>query len=187
MRTKKLLALCLMALLCLYCLSSCSISYTKNEFFSEEFLTQSKLLDMPTPPHLDASVYGSNSLFGGSILYLNLTDEEYERYVEDLLDYLQAKEDIYYLGYSVGGRLWGEMLPYDEIAPITSSYNTKSDEHHIFFATEDGLGNSDFLNSPVEIVIIRGSGKLEFDNYEYNTQIGICDGKLAQARWNQYS
>ena len=181
---KKLLAFCLTVVLCLCCLASCGVSYEKNGFFSEEFLTQNKLADMPLPPHLDDSVYGSASLLG-NMLYLNLTDEEYERYVEDLLNYLRAKEDIYYLGFSVGGRLLAEMLPYDEIAPITDSYNTKKDEHHIFFATEDGLGNSDFLNSPVEFIIIRESGKLTFNNYEYNTKIGICDGNLARAAWNQ--
>ncbi len=181
---KKFIAFILIAVLCLSCLASCGVSYTKNEFFSEEFLTQNNLADMPVPPHLDASVYGSNSLLG-NILYLNLTDEEYEQYVEDLLNYLRAKEDIYYLGYSVGSGLWGEMLPYDEIAPITDSYNTKADEHHIFFATKDGLSNSDFLYSPVEFVIVRESGKLKFDKYEYNTHIGICGGNRAQARWNQ--
>ena len=180
---KKLFACMLAILLCLGCLVSCGVSYTQNGFFSDEFLAQNKLSDMPMPPHLDDSVYGST--FFGNILYLNLTNEEYEQYVEDLLDYLRAKEDIYYLGYSVGSGLWGEMLPYDDIAPITDSYNTKADEHHIFFATKDGLGNSDFLNSPVEFVIIRESGKLKFDNYEYNTTIGICDGNLAQARWDQ--
>ncbi len=180
---KKILALVLTSALCLCCLASCGVSYTQNGFFSEEFLTQNKLSDMPMPPHLDDSVYGSASLLG-NMLYLNLTDEEYEQYVEDLLNYLRAKEDIYYLGFSVGGRLLAEMLPYDEIAPITDSYNTKKDEHHIFFATEDGLGNSDFLNSPVEFVISRESGKLTFNNYEYNTQIGICDGNLARAAWN---
>ena len=182
---KKLLVLCLTAVLCLCCLASCGVSYERNEFFSEEFLTQNKLADMPLPPHLDASVYGSSSLLGGNILYLNLTDEEYEQYVEDLLNYLRAKQDIYYLGYSVGSGLHGEMLPYDEIAPITDSYNTKDDEHHFFFATEDGLGNWNSLNSPVEFAIARESGKLKFDNYEYNTTIGICDGNLASAVWNQ--
>ena len=181
---KKILILVLTVVLCLCSLASCGVSYAKNEFFSEEFLTQNKLADMPMPPHFDASVYGSNSLLG-NILYLNLTDEEYEQYVEDLLNYLRAKEDIYYLGYSVRSGLLGEMLPYDEIAPITDSYDTKGEEHRFFFSIVDGLGNWDMLDAPVEFEIIRESGKLKFDNYEYNTRIGICDGNRARATWNQ--
>ena len=180
---RKLLALILISALCVCCLVSCGISYTKNEFFSDEFLTQNKLTDMPLPPRLEDSVYGSNSLLG-SILYLNLTSEEYEQYVEDLLNYLRAKEDIYYLGYSVGSGLLAEMLPYNEIAPITDSYDIKDDEHRFFFSTVDGLGNQNMLDTPVEIGIIREMGKLKFDDYEYNTQIILCDGYLASAMWN---
>ena len=176
---KKLLALCLTAILCLCCLAACSNSYSKNEFFSEEMLTQNKLADMPVPPHVDNSV---NQY--GNILYLNLTKDEYESYVADLLQYLRAKEDISYLGYSVGSGLVAEMIPYDEIAPITDSYSPSRDSHKIFFSAKNGIDDNNYLNYPVEIEIIRKSGRLNFDNFEYNTQICISDGYSAQAQWN---
>ena len=176
---KRLLALILTAILCLCCLASCGGSYNKNEFFSEEMLTQNKLADMPVPPHVDNSV---NQY--GNILYLNLTKDEYESYVSDLLQYLRAKEDISYLGYSVGSGLVAEMIPYDEIAPITDSYSPSRDSHKIFFSTKNGIDDNNYLNYPVEIEIIRKSGKLNFDNFEYNTQICISDGYSAQAQWN---
>ena len=176
---KKLLTLLLLTALCLSLLTSCESSYTENEFFSEELLSRSKLTDMPVPYGIENSVNRY-----GNCIYLNLTDDEYEQYVGDLLAYLKAKEDIYYLGYSVGGRLMAEMVPYDEIAPITDSYDVKDDEHHIHFSTVDALSNSDMLDTPVEIIIIRELGKLKYNNYEYNTKIALCDGFLARAMWN---
>lgn len=176
---RKYVILLLSIVLSLVLLVSCESSYTENRFFSEELLIESKLLDMPVPPGIENSV---NKY--GNFIYLNLTDAEYEEYVGDLLAYLKAKEDIYYLGYTVGSGLMAEMFPYDEIAPITDSYNTGEDEHHFHFSTVDGLGNSDMLASPVEIIIIRESGKLKYNNYEYNTTVALCDGFLAAAMWN---
>lgn len=180
---KKVLTILICAITCVTILSSCS-NYSKNEFFSNERLSQNKLTDIPVPPNLSDSVISHNGSWG-DVLYLNLTNAEYEQYIIDLLTYLKAKEDIYYLGYSIGSGLLGEMFPYDEIAPITDSYDAKGDDHHFFFSTVDGLGNSNSLDTPVEIRIIRDSGKLKFDNYEYNTKIIICDGMLAHSTWNQ--
>ncbi len=176
---KKLLALILTVVLCLCCLASCVGSYSKNEFFSSEMLIQNKLSDMPIPPNVDFSV-----LKQGKVLYLNLTKHEYEQYIEDLLGYLRNKKDIYYLGYSIGSGLVGEMMPYTEIAPITDYYDTKEDGHRFIFSTEDRLGNWDLLPSPVEIIVTRKSGQLKFENYEYNTIISIYDGYQAAAMWN---
>lgn len=176
---KKILILCLMAVFCLCCLASCQNSYKENEFFSNEFLDLSKLTDMPVPPNVDSSVMQYDN-----ILYLNVTKDEYENYMADLLEYLKAKKDIYYLGYSIGKHLWAEMMPYHEIAPITDSYSVSDDSHDIFFSVENNLGNNDFLDTPFKIRIVRSSGKLNFNDYEYNTQICIYDGYSAAARWN---
>ena len=176
---KKLLALVLTAFLCLWCLASCQGSYSANEFFSEDLLSEYKLADMPVPPHMDNSVMRADKF-----LYLNLTKSEYEQYVNDLLEYLRTKEDIYYLGYSIGQWLLAEMMPYHEIAPITDSYNTSDDSHDIFFSIENSLGNNDFLGTPIKIRIVRSSGKLNFNDYEYNTLICIYDGYSAAASWN---
>lgn len=177
---KKILACLLIIILCLSCLASCENSYVANQFFSDELLSENGLSDMPVPPGVDNS-----ALRSGIILYLNLTDAEYEKYARDLLDYLRAREDIYYLGFSVGQYLLAEMMPYDEIAPITDSYNVKKDSHDIFFSLEDGLTNSnEMLRTPVEIKIVREPGKLTFNDFEYNTSIGIYSGYRANARWN---
>ena len=163
-------------------LTACKASFSESKFFPEELLSQCKLSDMPVPPGIDGSV-GSFASFGNRI-YLNLTKDEYEQYTKELIYYLRAKDDIYYLGYSVGSGLIGEMIPYDEIAPLTDGYDIKGDDHHLFFSTEDKLGNSNQLYSPVEIRIIRESGKLKYKSYEYNTEIILCTGALANAVWN---
>jgi len=177
---KKVLALCLTIVLCLFCLASCGNSYTRNEFFSVEVLNRQKLSDMPVPPHVDNLV---NQY--GSIIYLNLTDDEYEKYVSCLLEYLKEKEDVYYLGYSIGSGLWGELLPYDRIAPITDSYSVKNNKHKIFFSTQDKLSNDKFLSEPVEICIIREDGKLSFNDFQYNTRICLYDGYVARSQWDR--
>jgi hypothetical protein len=84
----------------------------------------------------------------------------------------------------VGSALRGEMIPYDEIAPITDSYDTAVDTHRFFFSTLDGLGSWDMLTAPIEIGIIRKTGKLKFDNYEYNTQLTLYDDYRASAMWS---
>ena len=144
-----------------------------------ELLELNKISDLPVPVGVDNSV-----IQYGDILYLNITKAEYIKYVDDLLEYLKSKDDIYYLGYSVGSGLVAEMFPYDEIAPITETYKASLDNHDFFFSKNNELNDENFLSEPVEIEIIRVDGKLNYQNYEYNTQISIDDGYLADAQWN---
>lgn len=160
-------------------LTACSNAYQKNQFFSNELLELNKISDLPVPVGVDNSV-----IKYGDILYLNITEDEYIKYVGDLLEYLKSKDDIYYLGYSVGSGLVAEMFPYDEIAPITETYKASLDNHDFFFSKSNELNDENFLSEPVEIEIIRVDGKLNYQNYEYNTQISIDDGYLADAQWN---
>ena len=45
---KKLLALCLTAVLCLCCLASCGSAHKENKWFSEEKLTKCLVADLPS-------------------------------------------------------------------------------------------------------------------------------------------
>lgn len=177
---KKLLALMLTVVLCLCCLASCGVSYERNEFFSDELLSESKLTDMPVPPHVDNSV-----IQYGNILYLNLTQDEYEQYVGDLLEYLRERNDIYYLGYSVGFH-YNNLFRADVIAPIKDDYDISLDKHDFFFSTEDRLtGRSgDLLASPVNVSIIYEYGQLTHNGFEYNTRIFIYNGIQAHADYD---
>ena len=75
-------------------LTACSNAYQKNLFFSNELLELNKISDLPVPVGVDNSV-----IKYGDILYLNITEDEYIKYVDDLLEYLKSKDDIYYLVY----------------------------------------------------------------------------------------
>ena len=163
----------------IFLLSACNNSYQDNQFFSVDFLNQNKLTNMPEPPGVDNSI-----IQYGTSLHLNLSNEEYLKYVEDLLAYFHLKDDIYYLGYSVGSALMAEMFPYNEIAPLTETYKTSLDNHDFFFSKNDELDDKNFLIEPVEIEIRRDFEKLKYNNYEYNTQICISEGSAATAQWN---
>lgn len=171
-----LIFLCLISL---FGLTACNASYEENKFFSEEVLSQAKLNDIPVPANIENSV-----IQYGNKLYLKLTDDEYVQYVASVLNYLKTKEDIYYLGYSVGSGLVGEMFPYNEIAPLTENYKETLDNHHFYFSKEDKLDDDNFLSEPVEIDIKRVNAELTYKKFQYNTQIIINEGHLAQAQWN---
>lgn len=163
----------------LVCLTSCVSSYDDNKFFSEEVLSQADLTDIPIPANVNNSV-----LQYGNKLYLNLTNEEYAEYVTNILNYLKVKEDIYYLGYSVGSGLWGEIVPYNKIAPLTETYQATLDNHDFFFSKDNAVDDDNFLSQPVEIDIRRVNAELTYKKFQYNTQIIINEGSSARAQWN---
>ena len=168
-----------LCLISLFGLTACNASYEENKFFSEEVLSQAKLNDIPVPANIENSV-----IQYGNKLYLKLTDDEYVQYVASVLNYLKTKEDIYYLGYSVGSGLVAEMFPYNEIAPLTENYKETLDNHHFFFSKENGIDDKHFLSAPVEIDIKRVNAELTYKKFQYNTQIIINEGHSAQAQWN---
>ena len=175
----KKFVLIFLCLISLFGLVACNASYEENKFFSEEVLSQAKLNDIPVPANIENSV-----IQYGNKLYLKLTDDEYVQYIASVLNYLKTKEDIYYLGYSVGSGLVGEMFPYNEIAPLTENYKETLDNHHFYFSKEDKLDDDNFLSEPVEIDIKRVNAELTYKKFQYNTQIIINEGHLAQAQWN---
>lgn len=160
-------------------LTSCNTSYEENKFFSEKVLSQAKLNDIPVPTNIENSV-----IQYGNKLYLKLTNDEYIQYVTSILNYLKTKEDIYYLGYSVGRGLVAEMIPYNEIAPLPDTYKATLDNHNFFFSKENGINEKNFLSAPVEIDIKRVNAELTYKKFQYNTQIIINEGQLAYAQWN---
>ena len=175
----KKISFVLLFVISLFGLVACNVSYDENKFFSEEVLSQAKLNDIPVPANIENSV-----IQYGNKLYLKLTDDEYVQYVASVLNYLKEKEDIYYLGYSVGSGLVAEMFPYNEIAPLAENYQATLDNHHFFFSKENGIDDKNFLSAPVEIDIKRVNAELKYKKFQYNTQIIINEGHLAQAQWN---
>ncbi|MBQ8528597.1 MAG: hypothetical protein IJ459_02560 [Clostridia bacterium] len=87
---KKLLALCLVAFLCLCCLTSCGKRHEENTWFSEEKLSECLVGDLPT-------VEKDYVNYGDEDIYVSFTGEEREAYVAKVFDYLKS-QNFKYLG-----------------------------------------------------------------------------------------
>ena len=87
---KKLLALCLTAVLCLCCLASCGSAHEENEWFSEEKLTNCLVGDLPT---IEKDYVNHN----GEDIYVSFTSKEREAYVVSVFEYLKS-QNFKYLG-----------------------------------------------------------------------------------------
>lgn len=176
---KRIVIFALVALLLVGCLASCRGDQIENTFFTDEMLAEYHLTDMPVPPGVDNCV-----LYAEGVLYLNITLDEYRVWVGELLTYLRAKEDIYYLGYQIGSGLDGEIFPFREITAIPDNYKLTANRHEFIFAREDGLGGRGdlYLQSPVRVDIERGEGELR-NGYAYNTVISLYDNYRATAQY----
>ena len=196
---KKTIALILMLAMCLVSLTSCDIlagafliwagtqepnMSAQNEFFDSEYLSQCLLSDMPAP-----NVEGSFRT--ETKLYLNLTDEEFDAYSKQVFDYLLAKEDAYFKGYLADTGFAGGIfyLPEDRYAPLLEDYDLKKDAHRFIFSTTEHLNDGDEYNihywNYVVIRIARVDGKLEKEDFTYNTVIQITN-KENNARSSVY-
>ena len=186
---KKIIALILTFAICLVMLNSCTAlagafliwagtqepnMAAQNEFFDSEYLAECKLSDMPVPNVED-------SFRTETELYLNMTDEEFNAYSKRVYDYLWAKEDAYFKGYEVDSGLAGGIFwaPEDRYAPILENYDLESDAHRFIFSTTECLNEGDEYNNHywnyVVIRITRVDGKLEKEDFTYNTTIQITN------------
>ena len=87
---KKLLVLCLTAVLCLCCLASCGSAHEENTWFSEEKLTECLVGDLPT---IEKDYVNHN----GEDIYVSFTSKEREAYVAEVFEYLKS-QNFKYLG-----------------------------------------------------------------------------------------
>ena len=187
---KKIIAIFLLLAICLVSLASCDILagafliwaavnqetsiVAENEFFDSEYLVSCLLSDMPVP-----NVEGSFRT--ETKLHLNMTDEEFDAYSKQVFDYLWAKEDAYFKGYEVDSGLAGGIFfaPEDRYAPLLEDYDLESNAHRFIFSTTELLNEGDEYNihywNYVVIRITRVDGKLEKEDFTYNTTIQITN------------
>ena len=166
---KKLLALCLTAVLCLCCLASCGSAHEENKWFSEEKLTNCLVGDLPT---IEKDYVNR----GGEDIYVSFTDSEFEAYVKSVYDYL-CSQDYKYLGTR------GEMK--NTLAGLGTSYYfepaTELSEFYVDgayrFVYSDGTldENGDPIFCIVRIYDCEVRA-LEYGNksFTYNTVISLC-------------
>ncbi len=186
---KRIIAILLLLTMCLVSLTSCEIlagavliwagtqepnMAAQNEFFATEYLEACLLSDMPVPNV-------ENSMRTETKLYLNMTEEEFDAYSKQFFDYLWTKEDAYFKGYEVDSGLAGGIFfaPEDRYAPLIEDYDLESDAHRFIFSTTEFLNEGDEYNihywNYVVIRITRVDGKLEKEDFTYNTTIQIVN------------
>ena len=133
-----LLIICISALLC-----SCILfrdptpweeGKQKDTPFSNELISEMGLTEMPMP-----SFENSYLSSDGSLLYCNMTREEYLDYVQSVVDFLKGSEELYNPGYRFGYTHRGVFLllsKIDEFAPLIDGYNVDDDSHRFIYAID---------------------------------------------------
>ena len=106
----------------------------KDTPFSDELITGMGLDEMPMP-----SIENSYLSSDGSVLYCNMTREEYLAYVQSVVDFLRASEELYNPGHRFGYTYRGVFLllyRIDEFAPLTDAYDVDADSHRFIYAVD---------------------------------------------------
>ena len=158
---KKLIAMLLLLSMALP-LFGCLPDYPADTFFGAELLAEYNLSDLPVPKL-------ENSRLGGEYLYCNLTQEEYESYVAELVAYLRGREDIYNLCYRYGRTLQFGAFPLDTCAPLPEDYDYTGDQHAFVFTYMEALGDDNRMADPIRISVIRETDTLFRTDFTYNT------------------
>ena len=172
---KKLLALCLTAILCLCCLASCGSSHKENEWFSEDKLTECLVGDLPT---IEKNYVNHND----EDIYVSFTSKEREDYVVSVFEYLKS-QNFKYLGTrgEQKNTLAGAFTTY-YFEPANELESFRVLEGDYVFVFSDGSTDE---NGDVEFIVLViyevSTNTLEYGNkkFTYNTQISLRRGSEA--------
>ncbi len=165
---KKLLALCLTAILYLCCLASCSSAHKENTWFSEEKLTECLVGDLPTitkdyVKHNDENIY------------VSFTDSEFEAYAKSVYDYLLS-QNYEYLGTrgEQVGTLAGTLTTY-YLEPATELSEFYVDSAYRFVYSDGSLDEDGDLIFCIISLYDYETKNLEYGtkDFSYNTLITI--------------
>ncbi|MBE6978192.1 MAG: hypothetical protein E7438_06090 [Ruminococcaceae bacterium] len=146
-------------------LSGCGAkNYSADTFYSAELLTEYDLEGLPAPKL-------ENSRLDGDYLYCNLTQEEYEDYVAQVMTYLQDREDVQHVCYLYDSTMMFGFFPQQTFAPVTENYSLSG--NHRFACVTDQTLSKDSALEPYRICIYRESGTLSRADFSYNTYIQL--------------
>ena len=173
---KRLLACISAIVLMLACLTSCSLfTYKKNQWFSEEKLTECIVPDMP---QLDSNFVRESD----KIIYANLSEDEFDNYLNEIYAYLKSK-NFEHLGTrgEVASSLSGAFVTYYlEPATELSEFNIYSNTYK--FVYSDGKismsideNPDDFTFCILTIGHFESTQTLEYGikKFDYNTTISL--------------
>lgn len=187
----------LLLTVCIVLLTSCFNKtpnyYKYDTFFLEETLTTYHLDNLPV---LNANNSALNN--DENILYLNLTKEEFDDYIVEVLNYIIDKENVYYKGIHYEnqiyvGPLW---LPLNVkvIIPLLDNTDLSKKGECFVFSLKDELNNGWISNSMSDVFyveLIYEESKLEDIDFSYTCYISIGSIDYAQyetcAKSHKYS
>lgn len=173
---KKIPFTCLIAFLCLCCLTSCSIfSHVENQWFSADKLNECIVSDMP---RLNCDCVKEND----EIIYANLTEAEFDDYLNGLYSYLRSKE-FKYLGTrgEIASSLAGAFTSYyfepaTELAEFKISdgtYKFVYSDGQISMSYDDVSDEFTFCILTVERYSADQTVEYGTKNFDYNVRISL--------------
>lgn len=160
---KRIICLLLLTVMSTALFSGCEPEYLAETFYGADMLEAYGLSDLPAPKL-------ENARLSGRDLYCDLTQDEYEAYVAEVVAYLKSRADVYHLCYRHDRTLLFGAFPQDTCVPLPESYDFTGSAHCFVFSLTEAL-NGDMMSEPVRIYIVRENGNLS--HAEYNTVITI--------------
>ena len=126
--------------------------YIRDSFFSQEHLESLHLADIPVPKLENSRLIAYHKDIEW-FYYGNLTREEFDAYVLSVVDYLKAREDIYYPCYYYEHRLELGISPVDDYTNFGETYDPAKDQHRFAFSMEQERNGTDLID-PIMIEIV---------------------------------
>ncbi len=146
---KKTIAMLL--LVCSMCLvlGACSADrgYEKGKTFSTEFLKSVSLENMPLPEFEDYAL--NNRAEGQETMRIKTDLKSFEAYINSFIEYMNARDDIYYFGIQKEDGWLGEMIPHEVAHKIDGDFEWESGYLRYTFAYSltDELERNDYACS----------------------------------------
>ncbi len=136
---KKRISLLLLG--CALCLLLCACGsdrgYEKGKSFSAEFLRSVSMENMPLPM---SEQYALNDRTEGQESLKFETDRtEFNVYVRAFVEYMQARDDIYYFGIQYYEGSIAEIMPHEIVYGIDESFRTDSDRFEFCYSLTGAL------------------------------------------------
>ena len=157
------------------------ITYIDDIFFDEETLIEYHFDNLPAPEFEDSRMDDQKP----NVLYLNMSELEFQGYCEEVAEYLLSREDIYYPGIQHDIKLFvGPLfipMSYDVYIPLCDNLSALGSSNKFGFALDNELTTGWVVNGmrdAYEISLYRIDGQLEDDEgYKYNTYIEINEAR----------
>ena len=172
----KRISVCILSIvLILACLTSCSLfTHKRNQWFTEEKLEKCLVSDMP---QLDCDLVKERD----NVIYANLTEDEFDAYLNELFGYIKAKE-FKYLGTrgKIASSLSGAFTTY-YLEPVTelSEFNLNGAYKFVYSDGQISMSSDaeadDFTFCILTIGHYESTQTIEYGirKFDYNTKISL--------------